>query len=141
MNFDEFIEAAWSDHADHADDVGRRLALAARRVAYGEAVPWSGPVATGTTFDGDAAVVRFDSGARALAARGGGEEIHGFQLAGADRIFHPATARIDGATLVVRSAGVAAPVAVRYAWRDDPADADLVNDAGLPASPFRSDDW
>ena len=128
-------------HPRNKRDVGRRLALAARRVAYGEAVPWSGPVATGTTFDGDAAVVRFDSGARALAARGGGEEIHGFQLAGADRIFHPATARIDGATLVVRSAGVAAPVAVRYAWRDDPADADLVNDAGLPASPFRSDDW
>ena len=128
-------------HPRDKRDVGRRLALAARRVAYGEDVPWSGPVATGTAFADGAAVVRFDTGAGALAARGGGDVVQGFQLAGADRVFRLATARIDGATLVVRSADVAAPVALRYAWRDDPADANLVNDAGLPASPFRSDDW
>ncbi len=128
-------------HPRNKREVGRRLALAARHVAYGEAVPWSGPVATGTMFGDGAAVVRFDTGARTLAVRGDGDAVHGFQLAGADRVFHPATARIDGATLVVRSAAVEAPVAVRYAWRDDPSDADLINDAGLPASPFRSDDW
>lgn len=64
----------------------------------------------------------------------------GFELAGADQVFYPAEARIEGDTVVVTSARVAEPVAVRYAWRNAPA-AGLFNREGLPAVPFRSDNW
>ncbi len=64
----------------------------------------------------------------------------GFEVAGTDKIFHPATARIEGATVVVSAAAVPEPVAVRYAFRNVP-DATLANAAGLPAAPFRTDDW
>ena len=63
-----------------------------------------------------------------------------FQIAGADRQFHPATARIEHDTVVVSAAEVRGPVAVRYAWTNAP-EANLFNGAGLPAAPFRSDDW
>jgi sialate O-acetylesterase len=64
----------------------------------------------------------------------------GFELAGEDREFHPAGAVIEGDTLLVESPSVPAPVAVRYAWRNAPS-AGLFNHEGLPAAPFRSDDW
>ena len=63
-----------------------------------------------------------------------------FEIAGEDRKFVPARARVDGTTLIVSSERVANPVAVRYAWRNSP-DARLFNSAGLPAAPFRSDNW
>ena len=66
--------------------------------------------------------------------------LRGFTLAGADRKFVPADARIDGDTVVVSSAQVTAPVAVRYAWAADPT-CSLYNKAGLPTLPFRTDDW
>jgi sialate O-acetylesterase len=69
-----------------------------------------------------------------------GRTIQGLEVAGEERIFHLAQARIDGETLVVSAARVTRPVAVRYAWRNDPP-CPLYNAAGLPASPFRSDDW
>ena len=62
-------------------------------------------------------------------------------LAGEDQVFHPAEARIVDGRIVVRSAAVPAPKALRYAWGNDPADANLVNAEGLPASPFRTDIW
>ncbi|MFT4257696.1 MAG: sialate O-acetylesterase [Pseudoxanthomonas sp.] len=128
-------------HPRNKRDVGHRLALAARHVAYGETLDYHGPVPAGFRFGSGQVAIPFDIGSAALAVRGGGEGIAGFSVAGADRVFHPATARIEGATVLVRSDAVAAPVAVRYAWRDAPVDADLINSAGLPASPFRSDDW
>jgi len=64
----------------------------------------------------------------------------GFLIAGADRVWHAAAARIDGASVVVSSSAVPEPVAVRYAWADDPPNT-LRNQADLPAAPFRSDDW
>jgi sialate O-acetylesterase len=66
--------------------------------------------------------------------------LQSFELAGADRKFHPAAASIDGGTVVVSSPEVREPVAVRYAWSDNP-EANLYNGAGLPAAPFRSDNW
>jgi sialate O-acetylesterase len=78
------------------------------------------------------------SHAAGLSARQGA--LVGFTLAGADRIFHPATARIDGETVVVSSSEVTNPTTVRYAWANAPR-GNLVNDSGLPAGPFRSDDW
>lgn len=128
-------------HPRNKQDVGKRLALAARRVAYGESLAWHGPEFAGAGFIDGEARVAFDVGSAALAVRGGGDAIHGFVLAGDDHVFHAAEATIVDGRVVVRSDAVPLPVAVRYAWSDNPADADLVNDAGLPASPFRSDDW
>ncbi|WP_407354677.1 sialate O-acetylesterase [Luteimonas sp. R10] len=121
--------------------VGQRLALAARHVAYGEDLVFSGPVYRAMAIEGDRAVLRFDLQGSSLAVRVGGDAVHGFEIAGTDRVFHPAQARIAGDTVVVRSDAVPAPAAVRYAWRDNPEDADLINREGLPASPFRTEEW
>ena len=67
-------------------------------------------------------------------------ELKGFVICGEDKQWKPATARIDGAKIIVSSAEVKAPAAVRYAWKDNP-EFNLFNGAGLPASPFRTDDW
>ena len=121
--------------------VGHRLALAARHVAYGEKLVYSGPVYRNASFEGGNARLTFDLGGSALAVRSGGNQVHGFEIAGADRKFHPARAVIDGDTVVVSSDAVAKPQAVRYGWRDNPEDADLINRERLPASPFRTDAW
>lgn len=126
-------------HPRNKQDVGKRLALAARKVAHGETVVHSGPSFAKATFAEDAAVVEFDVHGSALAVRGGGNDVQGFVLAGADGVFHPARAVIKDGRVVVRSGRVSAPVAVRYAWSDTPVDADLIETTGLPASPFRSD--
>ncbi|MBD9479000.1 sialate O-acetylesterase [Pseudoxanthomonas sp. PXM02] len=128
-------------HPLNKQDVGKRLALAARHVAYGESLVYRGPVHTQAQFSDGRANLTFDDGGSALAVRGGGARVHGFALAGIDRVFHAADAELVDGRVVVRSATVKAPVAVRYGWSDNPADADLVNTAGLPASPFRTDAW
>ncbi len=125
-------------HPRNKQDVGKRLALAARKVAYGEDLVHAGPVFDRAVFGDGVARLRFHG--QGLAVRGG-DSLRGFRLAGADRVFRPATAVIEGGQVVVRSDAVAAPVAVRYAWSDAPAEANLVGAGGLPASPFRSDDW
>ncbi|WP_447940756.1 sialate O-acetylesterase [Pseudoxanthomonas mexicana] len=128
-------------HPLNKQDVGKRLALAARHVAYGESLVYHGPVHTQAQFSNGVATLAFDDGGGALAVRGGGTRVHGFTLAGADRVFHPAEASLIDGRVVVRSDAVKTPVAVRYGWSDNPADADLINAAGLPASPFRTDAW
>ena len=127
-------------HPRNKRDVGQRLALAARHVAYGESLVHSGPMQRGLRFADRSAIMDFDNGGAALTVRGGGD-LSGFEVAGVDRVFHPARARIDGDTVVVRSDAVVTPVAVRYGWHDDAGNANLTNAAGLPASPFRSDSW
>jgi sialate O-acetylesterase len=121
--------------------VGRRLALAARHVVDGESLVFSGPVYRAAKFEGRSVRVEFDLQGSALAARGGGQVVHGFELAGDDHRFHPARAMIVGDEVVVSSDAVTQPRALRYGWRDNPEDADLSNREGLPASPFRTDDW
>jgi sialate O-acetylesterase len=140
-------------HPRNKQDVGARLALAARRVAYGQAVEHSGPVLRRSRVDGARVVLEFDHAeggpvARARpdapAAAGPGASppaLGGFAVAGADRRFVWADARIEGGRVVVSSAAVPAPVAVRYAWGDNPDRANLYNRAGLPAAPFRTDAW
>ena len=127
-------------HPGNKQDVGKRLALLARHAAYGEVLTHGGPVFTGMQVERNLAKLSFDTAGRVLAVRGDGG-LRGFQLAGADRLFHPAEATIDGQHVVVRSDAVVSPVAVRYGWMDAPVEANLANDAGLPASPFRSDRW
>lgn len=119
--------------------VGERLALAARRIVYGEKdLEFSGPTYASMSVEGPAVRVRFEHAA-GLATTDERTPV-GFALAGADRVFHWADAVIDGADVVLLSEAVPEPVAVRFAWADNP-DHNLVNAAGLPASPFRSDDW
>ncbi|WP_369975414.1 sialate O-acetylesterase [Xanthomonas bundabergensis] len=128
-------------HPTNKQDVGHRLALAARHVAYGEQLVYSAPVFAQAEFGQHAVTLRFDPMGSALAVRGGAAQLRGFSVAGADRRFHPAQARIDGDRVVVESAEVAQPQAVRYAWSENPAEANLVNREQLPVSPFRTDTW
>jgi sialate O-acetylesterase len=126
-------------HPKNKQEVGRRLALPALSRAYGRTVVYSGPLYRSHTVEGSSVRVQFDHVGGGLVARGG-EEIRGFAVAGQDGGFEAAQAVIDGASVVVRAAGVEAPLAVRYAWADNP-DCNLCNREGLPASPFRTDDW
>jgi len=118
--------------------VGERLALDALDLAYGKNVPCQGPTYRSVTREGGALRVLFDHCDGGLTSRGAqpGE----FSVAGADRQWHWAEAKIEGDSVVVSAAGVPDPVAVRYAWQSNPQ-ATLYNGAGLPAVPFRSDDW
>lgn len=125
-------------HPQNKQPVGDRLArIALHRVYDRGDVVWSGPVVQAVAREGDAVRVTF-SHADGLQSRT--PELGGFELAGPDRVFHPATARIEGQAVVVRAVAVRDPVAVRYAFRNAPA-APLANAAGLPAAPFRTDDW
>jgi len=126
-------------HPRNKQDVGRRLALAALAAVYGREVVGSGPLFRSHAVEAGAVRLRFESVGGALAASGGGP-LRGFAVAGRDRKFRWAEARIEGETVVVRSPAVPEPVAARYAWADNP-DCNLCNREGLPASPFRTDDW
>jgi sialate O-acetylesterase len=128
-------------HPTNKQAVGHRLALAARHTAYGETLVYSGPVYRDMQIDGSKATLTFELFGGALAARGGGSQVQGFEVAGGDHRFRPAQATMDGDKVTVSNDAVAHPVAVRYAWNENPEHADLVNSDGLPASPFRTDTW
>ncbi len=124
-------------HPRDKETVGKRLALAARAVAHGEKVEWSGPAYRSMAIDGGRVTLTFDHAGKGLVAQGGGE-LTGFTIAGADGKFANARAVISGNTVVVSSPDVPEPAAVRYGWADCPV-ANLANSHGLPASPFRTD--
>ncbi|MCF7839122.1 MAG: sialate O-acetylesterase [Candidatus Marinimicrobia bacterium] len=126
-------------HPRNKRPFGERLARLARAMVYGEDLESSGPLLSEWQREGAAIRLRFTHAAGGLVARDG-QPLAGFVMAGADRVFHPAQALIEGDTVIVRSAQVAEPVTVRYAWADNPP-CSLYNQAGLPASPFRLDDW
>jgi sialate O-acetylesterase len=118
-------------------DVGRRLALCALANTYGKPIAWSGPWYKAMEAAGKGIRVHF-AHASGLVAKGG--KLQGFAIAGADRKFVWAEAAIEGDAVLVSSPTVAHPVAVRYAWDINPT-CNLFNQAGLPAVPFRTDDW
>lgn len=118
--------------------VGERLALLALRDVYGQDVVSQGPVFDRIEALPGALRVRFTHTDGGLVVKG--DKLGEFSVAGADRVWHWADARLEGDTVVVSSPTVADPVAVRYAWQANPL-ATLFNGAGLPAAPFRSDDW
>ncbi|MGD0547786.1 MAG: sialate O-acetylesterase, partial [Terracidiphilus sp.] len=122
-------------HPTDKVDVGQRLALAARALSYGEAIEYSGPLFRQATPEGASIRVWFDH-AKELMAKG--DELTGFEVAGAEGNFLPASAKIDGATIVASSPSVAEPIHVRYGWANSPQ-CNLYNGAGLPASPFTSE--
>ncbi len=129
------IGEATNIHPLNKQEVGHRLALAARAISYGEHIEYSGPMFRLATQEGAVMRVWFDHVSGGLKAKG--ESVTGFELAGQDGKFVPAEARIDGTTVVVSAAAVPEPKFVRYAWKDVP-DCDLFNGENLPASPFRS---
>jgi sialate O-acetylesterase len=119
--------------------VGERLALAARGLAYGEKLEYSGPIYKSMKIKGDKIVLTFDHAGRGLVPTNG--DLKGFAIAGADRKFVWAQAQVQpDQTVVVSSPEVPKPIAVRYGWADYPV-VNLANGDGLPASPFRTDDF
>ena len=126
-------------HPTNKQVVGHRLARAALATVYGVNLAWSGPQYRSMSIEGAQVRLAFKNAASGLAAARP-ERLEGFTLAGADRVFHPADARIDGDGVVVWCQAVSHPVAVRYAWADTPAFS-LYDKAGLPTGSFRTDDW
>jgi sialate O-acetylesterase len=127
-------------HPRNKQDVGKRLALAAQAIAYGqEKVVYSGPMYKSMEKEDGKIRLAFDHLGGGLEAKGG-DTLKGFAIAGEDKAFVWADAKIDGDSIVVSSDKVSDPVAVRYAWADNPV-CNLYNKEGLPASPFRTDDW
>jgi len=126
-------------HPKNKQDVGRRLALWPLAKIYGRDLVYSGPLFKRMNIEGNKVVLSFDHVGGGLIAKDG-RSLKGFAIAGADRKFVWADAKIDGDKVVVSSNEVSAPVAVRYAWADNPV-CNLYNAEELPASPFRTDSW
>ncbi len=128
----------WNDiHPDRKKPVGDRLALAARKIAYGDDIVYSGPIFQSTAFSGGKVTIAFAHTGAGLITNDG-EEPQEFAIAGADRKFVWAHAKIDGDKVVVWSDEIKDPKYVRYAWADDPVNPNLYNKEGLPASPFEA---
>jgi len=125
-------------HPKNKQEVGRRLALQALNKTYGMSVECSGPVYDRYEVDGNVVRIYFRSVGKGLVAKGG--KLEGFTVAGADRKFHWAEAQIKGNCVELTCSEVERPLAVRYAWANNPV-GNLFNSAGLPAGPFRTDDW
>jgi len=129
-------------HPKNKQDVGRRLALWTLAKNYGKKLEYCGPFYKSMVIEGSKIILHFDHFGGGLVAGGGPDQsgFKGFAIAGADRKFVWADAKIDVDTVVVSSDKITEPVAVRYAWADNPV-CNLYNQEGLPASPFRTDDW
>ena len=132
------IGEAANIHPANKQELGRRLGLWAMANVYGKKdLAWSGPVYKSVAIQNDKVRVEFEH-ASGLKARGG--DLTGFAIAGKDKVFYLASAKIDKESVVIWSDKVPHPVAVRYAWAENPV-GNLVNGADLPAMPFRTDDW
>lgn len=126
-------------HPRNKQEVGRRLALWALAKTYGrDGLAYSGPLYRRHRVAGDAIRVEFDEAGSGLGTRDGEPPTH-FEIAGSDGVFQPAEAKIDGAGVVVRGSGVKSPKQVRFGWHQE-AEPNLINAAGLPASPFTTAD-
>lgn len=128
-------------HPRNKQDVGKRLALAALHDTYGREVVYSGPVFRSMKVNGASVTVEFDPMGSEMVVKDKYGYVKGFSMAGEDRVFHWAKGELHGNTVLLTSHQVDVPVAVRYAWADNPDDANLYNAEGLPAGPFRTDDW
>ena len=126
-------------HPTNKQEVGRRLALAANKLVYKQNCVASGPMYKSYRKEGNRMRISFLNTGSALSV-GDAKEITGFSIAGNDQKFYWATAKIEGNEVVVYSDKVSEPEAVRYAWADNP-ECNLVNTEGLPAIPFRTDQW
>lgn len=130
----------WNDiHPLDKKDVGERLALWAEHLAYGaKDLVYSGPVYQSAKIEGNKVILSFSSTGSGLTVKGGGD-LYYFAIAGADKKYVWAKAKIEGDKVIVWNDAVTNPVSVRYAWADNPEGANLYNNEGLPASPFETD--
>lgn len=133
------IGEAGDIHPKNKQDVGKRLSLWALANNYGKDIVYSGPIFKAMKIKDGKAMLRFDHIGSGLMAKDG-QPLKGFAIAGADKEFVWADAKIVGNKVLVKSDKVKIPVAVRYGWAHNPV-CDLYNNKGLPASPFRTDDW
>jgi sialate O-acetylesterase len=125
-------------HPKNKQEIGRRLALAAMGKVYDEKIEYSGPMYSFYLIEGDKIRLSFSETGKGLMSKDG--DLTGFAIAGSDKIFVTAEARIDGNTILVSNPAVSNPQSVRYGWNANPK-VNLYNKAGLPASPFRTDNW
>jgi sialate O-acetylesterase len=128
-------------HPKNKQDVGKRLAAIALRNVYGKNIVSGGPVYQFMKVSGNTATLTFTNTGSGLIAKGNNGKLSGFEVAGEDKLFYPATATIVGNTVVLSSPAVAHPAAVRFGWADDAGMDNLFNKEGFPASPFRTDAW
>jgi sialate O-acetylesterase len=126
-------------HPANKQEVGRRMALIADKLVYNKDCIASGPMFKGFKIQGNRVRISFINTGSGLSTKNG-KEITGFSIAGNDKQFYWAKAIIEGNEIVVYSDSVPAPVAARYAWADNPV-CNLINSEGLPAFPFRTDNW
>lgn len=127
-------------HPSNKEDVGKRLALIAQRIAYADtSLIASGPTFKSMAIRNENVLINFDNVGAGLLAKG--KVLKQFQIAGDDKVFYWAEAKITGNAVQVSSKKVKHPLAVRYAWADNPEGSNLYNKNGLPAFPFRTDDW
>jgi sialate O-acetylesterase len=126
-------------HPKNKQDVGKRLAAIALEKTYRKIKVGSGPIYKTMKVSGNSVSLSFSDIGSGLAVRG--DKPSGFEIAGSDKIFHPALAVLKGSTVVVSSPAVSKPLAVRYGWVDDASTINLFNEEGFPASPFRTDSW
>ena len=125
-------------HPQRKREVGERLALAAKAIVFAQNITYSGPIYEKQTVSGDKVILNFKHIGSGLVAKDG--DLQGFTIAGDDKKFVNATAKIEGDTVVVSSDKVPNPVAVHYGWANYPV-VNLWNKDGLPASPFRTDNF
>lgn len=130
----------WNDiHPLNKKDIAHRLFIGARKIVYGEKITASGPVYQSMNIEGSNIVLSFTEVGEGLVSKGG--VLNHFAIAGEDKNFVWANAVIKGGEIIVSSKAIKKPVAVRYAWSNNPEDANLCNKEGLLASPFRTDNW
>lgn len=128
-------------HPRNKQDVGKRLAAIALNRTYKKRILDSGPVYKSIRIVGDRAIVTFESIGSGLMTNDKNGQVFGFEIAGGDQTFYPATAKIQGKTVIVSSEKVVSPQAVRFGWIGDASASSLFNQEGFPAVPFRTDDW
>lgn len=135
------IGEAGDIHPKNKQEVGRRLALNALKIAYGKNLVYSGPLYDSFEKDGHSIKIRFRETGSGLIIKNG-ETLKGFSIAGENQQFYRATAQVlNDSTVIVQTDKVPHPVAVRYGWADNPHTINLYNKEGLPAHPFRTDEW
>jgi sialate O-acetylesterase len=128
-------------HPTNKQDVGHRLAVVALKQTYNVPGPDGSPLYEKAQFEGEKAIITFKNASSGLSVKDKYGYLRGFEIAGADRVFYFAQARIESGRVVVAHPNVPTPVAVRYAWTNAPEEANLFSTDGFPASPFRTDDW
>lgn len=129
-------------HPKNKQDVGMRLALNALKIAYGKNIVCAGPTFNGMSVKGSEVTIKFENTGSGLKVKNKYGYINGFSLAGADgKFFWAEGSLLNNNTVVLHSNEVKTPVAVRYGWADNPDDLNLYNSEGLPAIPFRTDNW